>query len=61
VGYQIQVASPDNPDIALGVSIAFDRPGVFDSLRDSDNQALNNFGFRINLASSDSSAVCTLV
>jgi len=42
VGYQIQVASPDNPDIALGVSISFDRPGVFDSIRDSDNQALNN-------------------
>lgn len=42
MGYQIQVASPDNPDIALGVSISFDRPGVFDSIRDSDNQALNN-------------------
>lgn len=42
MGYQLQVASLDDPDKALGVSIAFDRPGVFDSIRDSNNQALNN-------------------
>ena len=42
MGYQLLVVSPDDPDIALGVSIAFDRPGVFDSIRDSNNQALNN-------------------